>query len=250
MNRLEFLGALERALMDIPEEEREEALNYYNDYLADAGVENEKEAIESLGMPEQIAQSIRADLNGRGDAGEFTEQGFYGGEKRYVPSRSVKEGGKENSGAGMSGGSLEGAISAKEKKKYNGWKVLAIVLLCVLLAPICLPLAAGIFAAALGLVIAALGLFIGIIVLLAAVFLAGFAVLLAGILVGIGGLSRLFFNPAGALVTTGAGILMTAAGLFLMLVFGWLFVKSTVFVFRGLVNLCRKPFHKRKGAAV
>lgn len=249
MNRLEFLGALERALMDIPEEEREEALNYYNDYLADAGVENEKEAIESLGMPEQIAQSIRADLNGRGDAGEFTEQGFYGGEKRYVPSRSVKEGGKENSGA-STGSSLEDAISAKEKKKYNGWKVLAIVLLCVLLAPICLPLAAGIFAAAFGLAIAVLGLFIGIIVFLAAVFLAGFAVLLAGILVGIGGLSRLFFNPAGALVATGAGILMTAAGLFLMLVFGWLFVKSTVLVFRGLVNLCRKPFHKRKGAAV
>ena len=33
MNRLEFMSELEKLLSDISENEREEALNYYNDYL-------------------------------------------------------------------------------------------------------------------------------------------------------------------------------------------------------------------------
>lgn len=41
MNRLEFMQQLEALLSDISQGEREEALQYYNDYLNDAGVENE-----------------------------------------------------------------------------------------------------------------------------------------------------------------------------------------------------------------
>lgn len=42
MNRLEFMRRLEALLSDISQSEREEALQYYNDYLNDAGVENER----------------------------------------------------------------------------------------------------------------------------------------------------------------------------------------------------------------
>ena len=41
MNRTEFMNRLERLLWDIPESERREALQYYNDYFDDAGPENE-----------------------------------------------------------------------------------------------------------------------------------------------------------------------------------------------------------------
>ena len=37
MNRTEFLEQLERLLWDIPESERKEALEYYQDYFEDAG---------------------------------------------------------------------------------------------------------------------------------------------------------------------------------------------------------------------
>ena len=43
MNRIEFMEELSGLLQDIPEEDRMDALNYYNDYFDDAGAENEKE---------------------------------------------------------------------------------------------------------------------------------------------------------------------------------------------------------------
>ena len=37
MDRAEFLNRLEAQLLDVPQAEREEALQYYEDYLNDAG---------------------------------------------------------------------------------------------------------------------------------------------------------------------------------------------------------------------
>ena len=51
MNREEFLSQLERLLYDIPAQEREEALEYYNGYFDDAGKEKEAEVIQELGSP-------------------------------------------------------------------------------------------------------------------------------------------------------------------------------------------------------
>ena len=72
MNRVEFLAELERLLSGMPEEERQAAVQYYADYLADAGVENEGDAIRELGSPEKAAESIRADYYGT----EFDESKF------------------------------------------------------------------------------------------------------------------------------------------------------------------------------
>ena len=49
MSRWEFMRRLEELLLDISPNEREEALQYYNDYFNDAGKENEKEVIGALG---------------------------------------------------------------------------------------------------------------------------------------------------------------------------------------------------------
>ena len=48
MNRIEFMEALSGLLQDIPEEDRMDALKYYNDYFDDAGAENEKNVIDEL----------------------------------------------------------------------------------------------------------------------------------------------------------------------------------------------------------
>ena len=51
MNRAEFMERLQELLEDIPQAEREDALQYYNDYLDDAGTENENAALAALGSP-------------------------------------------------------------------------------------------------------------------------------------------------------------------------------------------------------
>ncbi len=61
MNRAEYLAALRRALSVLPEEERANALRYYEEYFDDAGPENEAKAIEELGNPAKVAAQILAD---------------------------------------------------------------------------------------------------------------------------------------------------------------------------------------------
>ena len=74
MSRKEFMERLEKLLWNISDSEREEALQYYNDYFDDAGEENEAEVIRELVSPEQVAQKIKAGLSD--SASEFSEQGY------------------------------------------------------------------------------------------------------------------------------------------------------------------------------
>lgn len=75
MNRVEFMETLSRLLQDIPEEDRIDALKYYNDYFDDAGSENEQNVIEELESPEKVAMKIKADR-------EDTEDGKEGGTEK------------------------------------------------------------------------------------------------------------------------------------------------------------------------
>ncbi len=60
MTRDEFLRRLSAALESLPDEEREAALEYYEEYFADAGPENEQDVLEELGSPEEAARQILA----------------------------------------------------------------------------------------------------------------------------------------------------------------------------------------------
>lgn len=77
MNRYEFMKKLEDLLSDIPPSERDEALGFYEDYLDDAGPENEAAILEELESPEKVAKIVRAGMEAADDnVGEFTERGY------------------------------------------------------------------------------------------------------------------------------------------------------------------------------
>lgn len=59
MTKEQFLARLEQLLADLPREDREDALQFYREYLEDAGPENEAAALEELGDVEQLAAQIR-----------------------------------------------------------------------------------------------------------------------------------------------------------------------------------------------
>ncbi len=99
MSRREFLAQLERLLWDIPVQEREEALEFYNNYFDDAGAENESSVIQELGSPGKVAAIIKADLGGsRKEYGEYTETGYSDGifDDRDMPERAGADTKKEN----------------------------------------------------------------------------------------------------------------------------------------------------------
>lgn len=59
MTKFEFLGDLSRLIADLPQEEIEQAMEYYEDYFADAGPEKEQEIIRDFISPAYIAEQLR-----------------------------------------------------------------------------------------------------------------------------------------------------------------------------------------------
>ncbi len=58
MTRTEYLAELDSHLITLPREERDMAIEFYNEYFEDAGPENEQAVIEELGKPYNLARSI------------------------------------------------------------------------------------------------------------------------------------------------------------------------------------------------
>lgn len=71
MTRAEYMDKLADCLKGMPEQERRDALNYYEEYFDAAGPEAEAQTIRELGSPETVAQKIR-------DAGAVPDEPRYG----------------------------------------------------------------------------------------------------------------------------------------------------------------------------
>lgn len=214
MSRKEFMERLEELLKDIPDNEREEALQYYNDYFDDAGIENEAEVIRDLGSPEQVAQKLKAGL------GELASVG-------------TPEPGQ---------GERKEAEKEKTKKEAGFWKILSIVLLCILAAPVVLPLAGVLLLAAVTVVLALFGAIAGIV-------LSGFAILLAGIAVLGVGIVQTFATPAIGIAAAGVGCVVAAVGVLLSFATVWCCIRVIPWLIRGIAAVISYPFRKRKAGA-
>ena len=252
MNRMEFLAELERLLSGIPEEERQAAVQYYADYLADAGVENEAEALRELGSPEKVAETIKADYYGT----EFDETKFdrknymekYGqrsgehGQKNAAGSGGAqagwdsRHGGTQGDAPGADAGAGDGHGNNKAKEPWtnNGLKLLLIVLIVIVAGPAAVGIAGGI----LGIIIGIIGFFVGLVV-------AAVAITVCGIIMTIAGLGLIVIPPAG-MVVTGIGLLLFVLGL--TATAGTVKLCMIVFpaMIRGFVDLCRRPFHRKE----
>ena len=146
MNRIEFMEALSGLLQDIPEEDRMDALKYYNDYFDDAGAENEKNVIDELESPEKVAAKIKAD--------------------REDP---------EDEKAGM-------PMEQENKPWTNKWlKMILIVAIILIGCPVIVPVAIGLLAAIAGILIAAFTFFVTIVIGFAAIVIVAIVLTAAGI---------------------------------------------------------------------
>ena len=227
MNRVEFMAELERLLADLPEDERQAAVQYYADYFADAGAENEAEVIRELGSPEKTAESIKADYYGR----TFDESRFE--HKDYMEKYGQQASGQQTFGqqsAGPAGASVEG----KKPWTSRGLKILLIVLIAIVVWPV-----------SLGLICAVLGILAAVVCLFAGLVIAAVCVMIAGGVTAVTGLLMSVAYPPAALMTTGIGLLLFVLGLIATV--GTVKLCMIVYpaMLRGFVELCRRPIHRK-----
>ena len=58
MNKQEYMNQLKERLRRLPKEDFARAVEYYEEYFAEAGEENEAKAIEDLGSPQEAADYL------------------------------------------------------------------------------------------------------------------------------------------------------------------------------------------------
>ena len=239
MNRVEFMKELEYLLSDISDGEREEALQYYNDYLNDAGEENEEAIIDSLGSPEKLAFTIKAGLTGGGE-GEFTENGY----QDYEEEKNIVAEWKDYSESDNKTEENKASVPATKKKMSAGVWIL-IIILCILFAPAIIGVGAGALSAIFGILAGVLATVLGLAVAVAALAI---ALPVCGAVMFCVGIVQLFTAPAGGCLLMGLGMLSFGVGLIFVACIVWLVGKGIPAVIRFVVDIFNKIFRGRKGA--
>ena len=228
MNREEFLSQLERLLYDIPAQEREEALEYYNGYFDDAGKEKEAEVIQELGSPGKVAAIIKADLSGNeADYEEYTEQGYQ--DVRFDKKDMLKETNHYHQ--------EESRYGQHTQKKRSGLTWGLVIVLVILTSPIWAGGGLGILGVLFGLIIGVLGI-------IAAIGIGGAALLIAGITAIVLAIIRLISSPGIFLIVAGGGMIAVAIAILILLVFLWIVGKGLPIVFRGCIDFLQRIFYK------
>lgn len=264
MRRGEFMMRLSVLLNDVPEEEKTDALKFYNNYFDDAGPENEEKVIEELGDPEKVAQSIREciseDNQKQGKDGnlypelvtrditdrEKAEERAY--KRRYQQgnwsaARKYREDVQEDAQGGTQGTQRKENQKQEsgEKKSRNNSTLILIVILAVFASPILLGLASGGFGIVLTILVCILAVLIGFGAGALACFLGGIGCLILGIM-------RCLTNPVNAVMICGVGMVLLAIGFLFCIVTGLIWGKLFPAVVHAIRGLCGKLWKRRSEA--
>lgn len=245
MSRDEFMRELEYLLADIPDEEKEDAIEYYRDYLEEAGTENEDSVIREFGSPERIAAMIRADINGHlKDGGEFTESGFqderfrdpnYQMAKRYDLPDVTRQPSEDSSFEQSS----QKENRRKRRKDRRPVKIVLWIILIISASPMLLGIGGGI----LGILAGIIGALFGAVVALGAVT---FAFLAAGFALAVAGFTAMILHPLDGILLLGLGILILGLGIFFLAVCGLFYGKFLPYLFRSIIDICNRFLHGRR----
>ncbi|MCM1057232.1 MAG: DUF1700 domain-containing protein [Firmicutes bacterium] len=261
MNRTEFMNQLARLLQTISDAEREEALQYYNDYFDDAGAENEQSVVEALGDPARVAENIRREFlenqaavsstaadravieygkeNVRGETGEAPAvpeigesrdagRGFNG--SRGPDGDPGADGSRNSGGSGSfaGGGGAGGRPGSPGKQGMSGGMIVLITILMVFASPFIIGLLSMLF----GLLVMWFALILSFGVVVLSMFIVLFVLLI------VGGMC-IPADPLVGMALIGGGFVCGGVGiLFLMLTVAMAGIVTPA-IFRGIGHLFR-----------
>lgn len=210
MNRVDFMKQLESLLQNISPAEREEALQYYNEYFNDAGAENEQAVIEALGNPAKVAENIKRDIYG--------EAGYQKSQNRAVIQY-------QQSGTGQ-----QANQGQSQKESLPTWALVLMIIGGILASPVILGIACGLLGTLTGIIATWFGLIFGFGVTALMLFVALLVLIITGVVC-------MWTDPLVGAALLGGGLVCGAVGiLFLMLTVAMAGI-ATPAIFRGLCKL-------------
>lgn len=210
MNKEEFLRKLEQLLSDISEEERKDAIAFYRSYFEDAGEGNEASILKELESPEKVAEAIKSNLN---DAEQTAKT-------------------RENS--------VQGVREVKREDKMKTENKILWIILAILTSPIWITILAVVVAILVAILACVFAAAACVVTMMAALLICGF--ILSGV-----GIGYLFTEGvAVGLGLLGGGLIVLALGILAIWLVVWCFGWFVPWAVKKLVNLCKKPFEKKK----
>ena len=239
MSRKEFMEELQILLGELPVEEREEALRYYESYFDEAGAEQEQAVLQELGSAGRVAVQILRDYRMENSGGFYTEQGYKEHESaKEAPMKYVGDGqqAKEQTTENPQGS----GITITKKGMSRGTLVI-LILLGILTFPIWFSLFATVFGLLLGVFGAGIGIIVGFGV-------GGIACLLGGIAALAVGIWKAFGSPVVGAGLIAIALLLFGVGCLLIVAFGGI-LKLLLWMARGILNFLSGLFHGKKVAA-
>jgi len=249
MNKIEFLQKLKEDLSSLSDEERTNALKYYEEYFADAGEEKEETIAESV-SPEDLANKIQEEIaalenkepaanpeeSEKNDENIFREEIP---EKEEIPEEIViqikKEEKNEEDEAdeeneeetvqtdGQYQKNIYNSSQTKNNNAGNNNTLKIILIICTI--PIWGPFAITLASVAFGLAMGFFGIAIGV----ASIALSGFVMIGAGAFLVGTGVFYLFVDAFSGFTSLGAGFLVVGLGIFM----AYGFTKLTKLMFKS-----------------
>lgn len=234
MNKAEFLSELERLLSNVPENERLEALKYYEEYFADAGEENEQKVIAELESPQKIADKIKDDLRADMDF-------MPGGQNSAWQSGTAYQNGTSYQGNTIYQGNTfyQNSTPKDTKEGMPAWAIVLIVLGCIICSPLIVGAAATLFGVLAAIFFTIFGFIIGF-------GAGGIGLLIGGISLVFCGFLDLLVAPYAAALLLGSGLIMLAIGILFIMFTVWLCGYVIPAACRGIARLWNMAFNKSK----
>lgn len=233
MTKSEFMRELASLLSRIPEDERDDALQYYEDYFADAGITDETLVPNSIGTPKQVADKI-------------IRQAIYGEEPEQVSDNLKDVPARKNSSKREryyeksndkntyhnSGAQYENSSNTSSSKgsDTDNTKLILGIILIIVTFPVWIGIVAGIG----GLLIGILAAFVGMIICFG---VAGIALIVTAFLSS---------SLAGGILLMGTGMLLLALAVILVIPFVMFCGRFLPWLVREIGNLVNRLLGKKE----
>lgn len=140
----DYIEEFRSLLGQLSQDERDEAVDFYTEYLQDGGYDSYDACVRELGTPHQLARKVLADYSIR-TLNEPQENG------------------------------------TRQQRPKNDVKTIWLIILAVISTPVTIPLAMGIIGLSIGVFFGALGILVGLIALVVSVVFGGIGGLVVGL---------------------------------------------------------------------